>query len=187
MNRRKVLIGSAIGCGALLLVGLLVAVAAVVGVNIGMQKAKQQGSAGEGETTNVPKTKQGEEYIPVVLRVSGEQDTRYRCTHKNMADNGEVVFEEEEGTLRARPVEYKARILDTGISDPYSNFSAECVNQDPTNRGRIKAEVLVNEQVVASEETRSDPPGQKSSKSNRVSVTWGPHVPKDDKSPKGKK
>lgn len=164
-------------------------VALVVGVGIGAGGKTGGGGAAsdKGETTNILKKDEGsEEYIPLVLRVSGEQGTPYKCTHKNMSDEGDVVFEEEEGVLGSRPVEYRARILDTGISDPYSNFTAECVIPDPGREGKIKAEILVNEQVVASEETRPDLPGQKSPNSSRLTVTYGPYAPKEETS-KGKK
>lgn len=188
MNQR-VIVGALIGCAGLAFLGLLLFGAVMCGATIGMQKAREgaRTEADEGETTNTPRKSkdQSEKYIPVVLRVSGEQGTRYKCSHSNISDDEEVVFEEEEGTLGSRPVEYRARIMDTGISDPYSNFTASCGrNGSPT--GRIKAEIIVNEQVVASEQTREDPPGQTSVKGQNVQVSWGPYTPKDKESTKGK-
>lgn len=187
MNPRRLLLGSLVGCVGIAFLGLLLFGAVMCGVSIGMQKAKErQSGTDKGETTNILKAKeQGEEYIPLVLRVSGEQGTQYRCSYNNISDEGDVVFEEQEGTLGSRPIEYRSRILDTGISDPYSNFTAECVIPDPRG-GTIKAEVLVNDQVVASEETRPDPPSQKSVKSTSLTVRYGPYAPNEETS-KGKK
>jgi hypothetical protein len=42
MNSRRVLIGSLIGCGGLIVLGLLLVAAIGIGANIGMQKAQQQ-------------------------------------------------------------------------------------------------------------------------------------------------
>lgn len=186
-RRRRVLLGVLVGCGVLLVLGVLLIVALLVGIGIGMSGNSKGEVTDEGAKTNTPEEKVGgDEYIPLVLRISGEQGTPYQCTHKDMSDEGEVVFEEEEGELGSRPVQYKARILDTGISDPYSNFSAECVIPDPGRGGRLKAEVLVDGQVVASEETRPDPPGQKVVGSNRLTVTYGPYASNEGSS-KGKK
>src|SRR4051794_21556920 len=108
MNSRRVLIGSLIGCGALLVIGILVVLAIALGASIGMQKAKDQAAtvSDEGETTNTPKKAEGkgEEYIPIVMRVSGEQGTRFRCTHTNISKEGDLVQEEERGELAATPV-----------------------------------------------------------------------------------
>ena len=96
----RVVVGTLLGCGILSILGILLLVALVVGVGIGAGgKAGGGGVASdEGKTTNIPKKDEGsEEYIPLVLRLSGEQGTPYKCTHKNMSDEGDVVFEEEEG------------------------------------------------------------------------------------------
>jgi hypothetical protein len=174
MNSRRVLIGSLIGCGGLLVVGLLLVVAVTIGTNIGMQKAKQQETAEEGETTNTPKIEkgEGEENIPVVIRVSGEQGTRFRCTHFDLSDEGEPIQEREGGQLGSTPVEYRARITDS--RERSYTFYASCSIQDADQRGQIKVELLVNGRVVDSGETRPDPPGQTSKAATTVEVTYSP-------------
>ncbi len=169
MNRQKILIGSAIGCGALLVVGALLAVAAVIGANIGTQKAKEQGTADEGEMTNTPKGERGEEeYIPVVMEVSGEGGTRYNCNYSGTSSEGYPIREEEQGELGASPVEYRARVRED------SGFYGYCSIDNPEGRGWLKLELLVDGHVVDSAETQPDPPGLESARSSFVDVSYSP-------------
>ncbi len=174
MTSRRVLIGSLIGCTGLIVVGLLFIIALAIGTDIGMQKAKQQEAVVEGETTNTPKTQRGEEYIPVVMRVSGEQGTRYRCNHSDIAEGGEGVQEEERGVLGSSPVEYRARARGETEGRPPSEFYGSCSIDDSERRGQLKLELLVNGRIVDSHETRPDPPGQKSWAGFSAEVSYSP-------------
>jgi len=172
----RLLVGTLVGCGALFILGMLFLVALVVGVGIGAGgKAGDGGAASEeGETTNTPKTEEGksEKYIPVTVRVSGEQGTRYGCVHFDVSEDGETIQEKEEGQLGSTPVEYRARISDSRESS--QTFYAGCSISSPDQRGQIKVELLVNGSVVDSGETRPDPPGQRSKASTAVEVTYVP-------------
>jgi hypothetical protein len=180
MNSRQVLIGSLIGCGGLLILGVLLIVAIGIGTNIGLQKAKQQGTVDEGETTNTPKKERGEEYVTVVMRVSGGQGTRYRCSHSDVADDGETVQEEERGELASTPVEYRARVrAESTDKRPWNGFYGYCSLENPESRGPLKLELLVNDRVIDSDQTeepRADPPGQKSSRDTLASVSYSPET-----------
>lgn len=153
-----------------------------IGANIGIQKAKQQPQeqTDTGESTNTPKKERGAEYIPVVMRVSGEQGTRYRCTHSDVSADGEAVQEEEQGELGSSPVEYRARVrggsTDPKEKSPGTNYYGFCSINSPDGRGQLKVELLVNGRVVDSDETRPEPPGQKSSSGSLADVSYLPQV-----------
>jgi hypothetical protein len=180
MNRRRLLIGSAIGCGVLLVVGILVMVAAVIGANIGMQKAKDQATtvSDGGVTTNSPslepKKKKAPEYIPVTLRVSGEQGTRYRCTYSTFTPEGRWD-EVQEGTLATSPVDYRAQAV---IDHPeeHGTIIAGC-SRAGDSKGRLKLELLAKGKVVDSDEAERGLPDTKYKKhadSGAVSVNYDP-------------
>jgi hypothetical protein len=164
LNRRRLLIGSAIGCGVLLVVGVLVLAAAVIGANIGMQKAKEQANS-EGDedvTINTPSRepkKNEPEYIPVTLRVSGEQGTRYRCTYGTFTPEGKWD-EVQEGTLATSPVEYRAQAV---IDHPeeHGTIIAGCSRVGANSKGRLKLELLANGVVVDSDEAERGLPDTK--------------------------
>jgi hypothetical protein len=165
MNSRRVLIGSLIGCAALLIIGVLVAVAAIVlGTNLLVQNTQDLATSENGKLQ--------EEYIPVVLRISGDQGTRYWCGYTGFDDKGEGAGKSAEGVLGAKPVEYSSKAKYTGYPDPFFNFSAVCDNRDPAGKGVVKAEVVVNDEVVDSAETDPalSPP--------RLTVRWDPNQPK---------
>lgn len=56
MNSRRILIGALIGCGGLIVIGVLLVAALVLGANISMQKAKDQAKSEgtNGEIANTP-------------------------------------------------------------------------------------------------------------------------------------
>jgi hypothetical protein len=176
MNSRRVLIGSLIGCAALFIVAGLLAVAAIVlGTNLLMQNAQDLATSEDGgDSSNIPKKANGkeEEYIPVVLRISGDQGTKYWCGYTDYDEKGEGAGKVEEGVLGAKPVEYTSKAKYTGYPDPFFNFSAICDNEDPAGKGVIKAEVVVDDEVVDSAETDPNlsPP--------RLTVRWDPNQPK---------
>ena len=199
MNRRRVLIGSLIGCGGLAILALLLIVAVGIGANIGMQKAKDQAKPGgtTGETTNTPSTQKAEsmQFIPIVLRVSGDQGTRYHCIYNTQAlEEGEIVSysTSEDGTLGRQPVDYDAQIVsESSNRRPPSGqaFRANCSIGPPSdpssgNTGRLRAEVLVNNAVKDSDETRPDPPNKTSTQGTSVTVEY--FEPCDGPLPKGK-
>jgi len=177
MNSRQVLIGLLAGFVGVALVGLLVVAAYLIGFDLGMQKAKETKlpeAAEEGETKNAPKKDawEAEEFITVVMRVSGEQGTRYTCTYSDTSDEGEPLREEQRGVLQTRPVEYRARILVPEDRPPLNFYGGCSLNPEPEEPpGRLKIELLVNGQVVDSGESSSD---QKSAKSSRVEVSYAP-------------
>lgn len=130
-----------------------------------------------GATTNTPKqVDSDEEYIPLVIRLSGEQGTPYRCSYNTVSDQGDIegerVSEEQSGKLGSRPIEFRAQIENLDYRGPSSTFSSSCSIDDPTHNGRLRVELLVNDQVVDSGETRPDPSGQKSESSFRVQVSY---------------
>jgi hypothetical protein len=177
MNSRNVLIGSLIGCAALIIVGggLLVVATIVLGTNLLTQNAQDLATSEEGGApSNTPKKETGkkEEYSPVVLRISGDQGTSYWCGYTGFDDRGEPAPKQEEGVLGAKPIEYTSNAKYTGYPDPFFNFSAVCDNRDPAGKGVVKAEVVVNDEVVDSAETNPalSPP--------RLTVRWDPNQPK---------
>ncbi len=174
MNSRRVLIGSLIGCAALLIIGVLVAVAAIVlGTNLLVQNTQDLATSENGKDLATSENgKVQEEYIPVVLRISGDQGTRYWCGYTGFDDKGEPAPKSEEGVLGARPVEYSSKAKYMGYPDPLFNFSAVCDSRDPAGKGVIKAEVVANGEVVDSAETDPalSPP--------RLTVRWDPNQPK---------
>ncbi len=92
----RLLVGSLVGCGVLSILGVLLIGALLVGANVGMQKAKEQAqTTGEkGETKNAPSKQEADsvEFLPIVLRVSGDQGTSYTCMYNTEAlEEGEVV------------------------------------------------------------------------------------------------
>ena len=108
----------------------------------------------------------GEDYIPVVMRVSGEQGTRYSCNHSDTSSEGYPVQEEKQGELGASPIEYSAQVR----AD--SSFYGYCSIDNPEGRGQLKLELLVNGSVVDSAETQSAPPGLESARSSFVDVSY---------------
>jgi hypothetical protein len=185
VNSRRFLVGSLIGCGVIVVFGVLLVVTLIVGVGIGAQRTQEQTKPEgeeEGASTNSPKRteEKDEENIPVTVRVSGEQGTRYRCVHFDMGDDGEPIQEEEEGQLGSTPVEYRAVVSDS--KERSYTFYASCSIPPPDQRGQIKVELLINGHVVDSGETRPDLPDQSSKASTAVEVTYMPTKGRPDPS-----
>jgi hypothetical protein len=137
------------------------------GVACGSTDSDQGGSSSQQSTDA---EERGEEYIPVVMRVSGEQGTRYSCNHSDISSEGYPVQAEEQGELGASPVEYRARVRTD------SSFYGYCSIDNPQGSGRLKLELLVNGRVVDSAETQPDPPGLKSARSSFVDVSYPPQT-----------
>jgi hypothetical protein len=197
-----------VGCGTLSILGVLLIGALVVGANVGVQKAKEQAqtTGDKGETKNAPSKEKADsvEFLPVVLRVSGDEGTGYRCTFATQVEEeGEVVSytSNEQGTLGTTPVDYAAQIVGENSNRPPSPFNASCTmigpysggkskDQPKVLSGRLKAEVLVNDAVKDEDETRPDPANKTSQQSMAVEVNYYPPcdgpMPKDKTKAKGK-
>ena len=118
------------------------------------------------------------QFIPIVLRVSGDQGTSYWCIYNTEAlEEGEVVSysTNKDGVLGRRPVDYDAQIVSESSNRRPSGrtFHASCNIGPPTdpssgNRGSLKAEVLVNDAVKDLDETRPDPPNKTSAQGTQT-------------------
>jgi len=126
------------------------------------------------------------ESIPAVIRVSGEPGTPYRCTYSSFAlEEGEsdpVRYEsEDEGMLGVEPVEYASQAIIDARYHGLDFIHATCriTNAGPSRaaQGSLKAQILVDGQLKAEEETRPDPPGKKSTESEQVQIRWAPRCP----------
>jgi len=129
------------------------------------------------------------ETIPVKIRVSGAPGTEYTCENSSFAfEEGEsdpVRYEEDvRGTLSTGPVLYDSQAINK--YPWYYDFVAATCNITGRSApggppaGSLKAEILVDGEVKASEETRPDPAGKRSMKSEYAQPRWAPKCPNWD-------
>ena len=184
--RRFLKIGG-LGCGGLVvLLVLVLLLAALVGPPDGSNTpVDEQGSKETDKKSASEEKSETGEPVPAVMMVSGEPGTPYRCSYSSFAfEEGErdpVRYEsEDQGILGVVPVEYASQAIDArnrGLD--FIHVTCRITNTGPSRpaQGSLRAQILVDGQVKAEEETRPDPPGKKSTESEQVQVRWAPRCP----------
>jgi hypothetical protein len=151
-----------VGCGGL--VGLLVLLLIVLIIVVPSPKQNQASE----ETTK-------EETLPVVIRISGEPGTTYSCSYRFFGfEEGQSQperFEERNSrTLGTEPEEYPLQVVNA-YPWGYAFVAATCnITGDPNVTGSLKAEILADGQVKASEEDTAN-------RTKSVEARWSPRCP----------